>query len=117
MTSTQNDAEVKSFFKENKNFGIKDENIFFFPQGEICALDNEGKILLETPTKVFKAPDGNGGFLLALKNHGIIDECLKRGVEYINIMAIDNPLYKIMDPLFIGTTISKGKCGLEQMGA
>ena len=117
MTSTQNDAEVKSFFKENKNFGIKDENIFFFPQGEICALDNEGKILLETPTKVFKAPDGNGGCLLALKNHGIIDECLKRGVEYINIMAIDNPLYKIMDPLFIGTTISKGKNGKEQMGA
>ena len=66
---------------------------------------------------MFKAPDGNGGCLLALKNHGIIDECLKRGVEYINIMAIDNPLYKIMDPLFIGTTISKGKNGKEQMGA
>jgi len=52
-----------------------------------------------------------------LKKHGIIDECIKRGIEYINIMAIDNPLYKIMDPLFIGTTISKGKCGKEQMGA
>jgi len=117
MTSTQNDAEVKEFFEQNKNFGIKKENIFFFPQGEICALDNEGKILLENPNKVFKAPDGNGGCLLALKKHGIIDECIKRGIEYINIMAIDNPLYKLMDPLFIGTTISKGKCGKEQMGA
>ena len=117
MTSTQNDAEVKEFFEQNKNFGIKKENIFFFPQGEICALDNEGKILLEHPNKVFKAPDGNGGCLLALKKHGIIDECIKRGIEYINIMAIDNPLYKLMDPLFVGTTISKGKCGKEQMGA
>ena len=117
MTSTQNDAEVKEFFEQNKNFGIKKENIFFFPQGEICALDNEGKILLENPNKVFKAPDGNGGCLLALKKHGIIDECIKRGIQYINIMAIDNPLYKLMDPLFIGTTISKGKCGKEQMGA
>ena len=117
MTSTQNDLEVREFFEKNNNFGIKKENIFFFPQGEICALDNEGKILLETPNKVFKAPDGNGGCLLALKKHGIIDECIKRGIEYINIMAIDNPLYKIMDPLFIGTTISKGKCGKEQMGA
>ena len=117
MTSTQNDAEVREFFEKNKNFGIKKENIFFFPQGEICALDDQGKILLETPNKIFKAPDGNGGCLLALKKHGIIDECIKRGIEYINIMAIDNPLYKIMDPLFIGTTISKGKCGLEQMGA
>ena len=117
MTSTQNDAEVREFFKKNNYFGVKKENIFFFPQGEICALDNQGKILLETPNKVFKAPDGNGGCLLALKKHGIIDECLKRGIEYINIMAIDNPLYKIMDPLFVGTTISKGKCGKEQMGA
>lgn len=117
MTSTQNDSEVREFFKQNNNFGVKKENIFFFPQGEICALDNEGKILLEKPNKIFKAPDGNGGCLLALKNHKIIDECLKRGIEYINIMAIDNPLYKIMDPLFIGTTISKGKCGKEQMGA
>ena len=117
MTSQQNDTEVKEFFEKNKNFGIKKENIFFFPQGEICALDNEGKILLETPNKIFKAPDGNGGCLLALKKHGIIDECIKRGIEYINIMAIDNPLYKIMDPLFVGTTIAKGKNGKEQMGA
>ena len=91
MTSTQNDAEVREFFEKNKNFGIKKENIFFFPQGEICALDDQGKILLETPNKIFKAPDGNGGCLLALKKHGIIDECIKRGIEYINIMAIDNP--------------------------
>ena len=117
MTSTQNDSEVREFFKKNNYFGVKRENIFFFPQGEICALDDEGKILLETPSKVFKAPDGNGGCLLALKKHKIIDECIKRGVEYINIMAIDNPLYKIMDPLFVGTTIVKGKCGKEQMGA
>ena len=117
MTSTQNDADVRDFFKKNKNFGIKNENIFFFPQGEICALDNDGKILLETPTKIFKAPDGNGGCLLALKKHGIIEECIKRGVEFINITAIDNPLYKLMDPLFIGTTISKGKNGKDQMGA
>ena len=111
MTSTQNDADVREFFKKNKNFGIKDENIFFFPQGEICALDDEGKILLETPSKIFKAPDGN------VKKHGIIDECLKRGVEFINVTAIDNPLYKLMDPLFIGITVSKGKNGKDQMGA
>ena len=117
MTSTQNDSDVREFFKKNKNFWIKDENIFFFPQGEICALDDEGKILLETPSKIFKAPDGNGGCLLALKKHGIIDECLKRGVEFINVTAIDNPLYKLMDPLFIGITVSKGKNGKDQMGA
>jgi UDP-N-acetylglucosamine/UDP-N-acetylgalactosamine diphosphorylase len=117
MTSSQNDLDVREFFKKNKNFGVKDENLFFFPQGEICALDNDGKILLENPKKIFKAPDGNGGCLLALKKHGIIDECIKRGIEYINIMAIDNPLYKLMDPLFIGTTISKGKNGKDQMGA
>ena len=117
MTSSQNDSDVREFFNKNKNFGISNDNIFFFPQGQICALDNNGKILLEKPTKIFQAPDGNGGCLLALKKHGIIDECIKRGIEYINIMAIDNPLYKLMDPLFIGTTVSKGKNGKDQMGA
>ena len=117
MTSNKNDQEIREFFKQNKNFGIKDENIFFFPQGEICALDNDGKILLETPTKIFRAPDGNGGCLLALKKHKIIEVCQERGIEFINIMAIDNPLYKLMDPLFIGTTVAKGKNGKDQMGA
>ena len=117
MTSSQNDSDVREFFNKNKNFGVSNDNIFFFPQGQICALDNNGKILLEKPTKIFQAPDGNGGCLLALKKHGIIDECIKRGIEYINIMAIDNPLYKLMDPLFIGTTVSKGKNGKDQMGA
>ena len=32
-------------------------------------------------------------------------------------IRIYNPLYKLMDPLFIGTTISKGKNGKDQMGA
>lgn len=118
MTSIHNDSEVREFFKEKKYFGIKEENVIFFSQGDICALESDtGNILLEKPNKIFKAADGNGGCLLALKNHGIIDICLKRGIEFINITAIDNPLYKIMDPLFIGLTVSKGKNGKDQMAA
>ena len=94
MTSSQNDIDIREFFKQNKNFCVKDENIYFFSKGEICALDNEGKILLETPNKIFKAPDGNGGCLLSLKKHKIIGECLNRGIDYNNVMAIDNLLYK-----------------------
>ena len=60
---------------------------------------------MENPKKIFKAPDGNSGCLLALKKHGIIDECIKRGIKYINIMVIDNHLYKLMDPICIGTSI------------
>ena len=52
-TSNQNDSDVREFFEKNKYFGVKKENLFFFPQGEICALDNNGKILLETPTKKY----------------------------------------------------------------
>lgn len=118
MTSTQNDAEVRAFFEKNKYFGLKKENVIIFPQGDICALESTtGKIILETPNKIFKSADGNGGCLLALKKHKVIDECIKRGIEFINITAIDNPLYKLMDPLFIGLTVSKGKNGKEQLGA
>ena len=74
------------------------------------------KYLWKNQNKIFKAPDGNGVCLLSLKKYGIIDECIKRGIEYINIMANDNPLYKLMNPIFIGKTISKRKNGKEQMG-
>ena len=78
MTSSQNDIDIREFFKQNKNFCVKDKNIYF----------------LETPNKIFKAPDGNGGCLLSLKKHKIIGECLNRGIDYNNVMAIDNLLYK-----------------------
>ena len=42
MTSNQNDLDVHEFFKKNANFCVKDENLFFFPQGEIYTFDNDG---------------------------------------------------------------------------
>lgn len=116
MTSEQNHNEIISFFKENNYFLLDPDNIFFFPQNEICGLTLDGKIISTEAGKLFRGPDGNGGCFTAMKKHGIINECIKRGVEYLNVISIDNPLTKTLDPLFIGVNILKGK-GEDQMSA
>ena len=117
MTNVKTNTEIETFFKENNYFHLKKENIIFFPQTEVCALDLNGKVILTSPSKLYQAPDGNGGCFTAMKNNKIIDICIERKIDFINVVSIDNPLYKVLDPLFIGLTILKGKSGINQMSA
>jgi UDP-N-acetylglucosamine/UDP-N-acetylgalactosamine diphosphorylase len=117
MTNEKTNSEIENFFKENNYFHLKKENIIFFPQTEICALDLNGKVISLSPSNLYQAPDGNGGCFTAMKNNKIIDICLERKIEFINVTSIDNPLYKVLDPLFIGLTYLKGLSGIDQMSA
>ena len=117
MTNEKTNSEIENFFKENNYFHLKKENIIFFPQTEICALDLNGKVISLSPSNLYQAPDGNGGCFTAMKNNKIIDICLERKIQFINVTSIDNPLYKVLDPLFIGLTYLKGLSGIDQMSA
>lgn len=117
MTSEHNNAETQDFFKKNDYFHLNPANVFFFPQNEICALDLDGKAILNSGAELYQAPDGNGGCFTALKAHRVLEECEARGVEFLNVTSIDNPLYKVLDPVFVGLTYLLGKKGDEQMSA
>jgi len=102
MTSILNHTQTTDFFEENKYFDLPREDVCFFSQDMIPAVDKEGKFILESKGVVFMNPNGHGGSLLALKKSGALAEMKKRGVEEIFYYQVDNVLVKICDPLFIG---------------
>ena len=52
MTSGPTRGPTEQFFNENNYFGLKKENIFIFEQGVLPCISNDGKILLESKSKV-----------------------------------------------------------------
>ncbi|MBP7735074.1 MAG: UDPGP type 1 family protein [Spirochaetes bacterium] len=108
MTSRANHDETNAFFRENGYFGLGPENVFIFPQNMIPSLDTKGRLIMETKKNVFKNPDGHGGSLTALYTSGVIGEMKKRGVETISYFQVDNPLVRIIDPVFIGFQVLRG---------
>lgn len=102
MTSETNDESTRTFFKKNKYFGYSCENIMFFKQGMMPALDKNGKLILDSVSHIFVSPNGHGGSIKALWESGAINDMQKRGIEYIFYFQIDNVLTNICDPVFIG---------------
>ncbi|KAL7566731.1 hypothetical protein ACA910_017783 [Epithemia clementina (nom. ined.)] len=112
MTSPINHEATKTFFSEHNFFGYGQDNVVFFMQGMLPCFTPEGKFIMETPSKVAMAPDGNGGIYPSLKTSGALDDMNHRGVKYLHVFSIDNALAKPADPIFLGFCIEKkAECG------
>ena len=108
MTSDKNHDDVVAFFEEHNYFGYPKDYIVFFVQDMAPAVAPDGKIFLEEKGKVAFSPNGNGGWFNSMQKSGVLDDAKKRGVEWLNIFAVDNLLQKIADPSFIGAVLEKG---------
>jgi len=103
MTSPLNHEATVAFFEEHKHFGLDPNCVMFFSQGTMPSFDAEtGKILLAEKGKVATNPDGHGGSVTALKTGGALDDMARRGVEHLTYFQVDNPIVRVVDPVFLG---------------
>ncbi len=102
MTSELNHAATVDFFRAHGFFGYPEDKIRFFPQTMITPLTSDGKMQRETPSKLLKSPNGNGGMFVSLKQQGCLAELQGEGIEYLMVTGVDNCLVKMADPLFLG---------------
>lgn len=108
MTSNINNEDTVAFFETHNYFGYPKEYVRFFVQEMNPTCDYEGRVYMETSTDVAMSPNGNGGWFGSMVNAGLLDDIHKRGIEWINVFAVDNCLQRIADPLFIGATLASG---------
>ena len=108
MTSNINNADTTAFFEEHDYFGYPKDYVKFFVQEMVPACDYEGRIYMESQTEVAMSPNGNGGWFSSMVNAGLPSDIKERGIEWINVFAVDNCLQRIADPMFVGATIAYG---------
>jgi UDP-N-acetylglucosamine/UDP-N-acetylgalactosamine diphosphorylase len=103
MTSERTHNETMEFFGKNDSFGV--ENIHFVKQGQMPAITNDGKFIMETRSKIAMHPDGHGGALKALGRSGLLAMLENLGIEIVSYFQIDNPLARSIDPYLIGSHV------------
>ena len=108
MTSVHNNHDTIDFFEKNHYFGYDSSYVKFFKQEMVPTVDHEGRVLMASETELAMAPNGNGGWFSSMVVDGMLQDVHERGLEWINVFAVDNVLQQIADPLFIGATLASG---------
>ena len=108
MTSEKNDADTRAFFEEHDFFGYHCDYVKFFVQEMVPAVDFEGNLLVEAEDSLAMSPNGNGGWFKSLLKAGLDKDILEKGIEWLNVFAVDNVLQQIADPVFVGATMQSG---------
>ncbi|MEX1097717.1 MAG: UTP--glucose-1-phosphate uridylyltransferase [Planctomycetales bacterium] len=103
MTSDATHDDTVAFFEAHDHFGLPAEDVYFFRQGNMPAVDAEtGRLLLAEKHSLCLSPDGHGGMLAALREAGLLDLLRQRGVEHLYYHQVDNPTAIVCDPQFLG---------------
>ncbi len=114
MTSEKNNDATVSFFEEHDYFGYPKDKVTFFKQDMAPASDYDGKVYMESKSRISTSPNGNAGWYASMLRAGLRDLILKEGIEWIDIFSVDNVLQRIADPCFVGATLKAGvSCGAK----
>ena len=94
MTSDETDRETRRYIQEHHFFGVPEDHVFFFCQTSLPLLNQNGEQFSEHGELV-TGPDGNGKVFTCFCERGLWNIWKERGVSFVSVMPIDNPL---MDP-------------------
>ena len=101
MTSPANTQATRLFFDEHNHFGLGADDLSFFEQGTLPLLDHD-----KQPTKE-RGADGNGQSLKYLMESGIFSKWKERGIRYVHILLVDNPMADPCDAELLGVHASE----------
>ena len=108
MTSRENNDQTEEFFVKNNYFDYPKEAVKFFIQGELPMVNTEGKILLNEEGIIKEAADGHGGIFEAMFKNNVVKDMQEKGIEWIFIGPVDNPLANMVDEILIGISKENG---------
>lgn len=103
MTSPATDEATRLFFKRHNYFRLPPQDVWFFCQGTMPAVDLEtGRLLLEAPGRLCLSPNGHGGTITGLADSGLLDRLRDLDISTIYYFQVDNPLVNLADFVFLG---------------
>lgn len=109
MTSDATHDEMVSAFAAHDSFGLDPDDVTFFRQGHLPAVDAAtGKLLLAERGSLALSPDGHGGVIAAMARNGVFEDLRRRGIETIYYHQVDNPCAVVCDPEFLGFHAATG---------
>ncbi|MBE6601317.1 MAG: UDPGP type 1 family protein [Ruminococcaceae bacterium] len=114
MTSEKNHEQTVAFFETHEYFGYGKENIGFFRQKSAPCTDFNRKLLMESTTRLASSPNGNGGWYVSLAESDCGKEMRERGIEWISLFGVDNPLQRFCCEEFIGASVrANASCAVK----
>ena len=81
MTSNINHDDTQAFFEEHSYFGYPKEYVKFFVQEMEPACDHQGRVYMESRTRVAMSPNGNGGWFGSMVNAGLLSDIRSHGLS------------------------------------
>lgn len=103
MTSPANDKATREYMAKHQFFGLDPAQVMIFPQGMMPAIDPQtGKVLMASKSGLALSPNGHGGSFKALETSGALKDMEEHGIEHISYTQVDNPIVRVLDPVFLG---------------
>lgn len=102
MTSRENNDETIEFFENNNYFDYPKESIVFYVQNDLPMNKLNGEIVVNEKGLIKKGSDGHGGVFDAMLKNNILEDIKQKGIEWVFVTPVDNPLIELVDSLFVG---------------
>lgn len=91
VSSAQQIQSLRNLFTRNNHFAFDSEKVWFLEEEKLPVVSsslegqNKYKILMKSPWEILQSPVGSGGFISLFSKHGITDNLINMGVEYLEL--------------------------------